>query len=205
MTAKQFDWDNYTPKHDVSIGELDDWMRDESEFGVEAMDRIYRWWRAHPERLPLITFITQEMYATAMNQAQACGHTGQEGPMGPTLLDAFQKIMGLGKESLDIEQWTASEVLCKLFEEGGELSTAMLIETGKMPHKQLKQPDEVYEEAADVIICVLDALAKIYPDQEDNITINKLLNWLYTKMKKWNDKVLVPQSETLKNSNLEVA
>lgn len=208
MTARLFNWDGYTPDNDdVSIQELSDWMYDNEEFAVEAMIRIQRWWREYGGfSRPLIKFITQDMYACALNQAQACGHRGVKGPAGPSFPDVFGKILNLGRVSMDIEQWTASEVICKLFEEGGELAQAVLIETGKMPHKKLDSPDEVYDEVADVMICALDALAKVYGGTlTDEQIANKVINSLYKKMNKWDVKVLLPQSQSLKKRNLELA
>lgn len=116
------------------------------------------------------------------------------------LPEVFDKILTLGRDSIDIEHWTASEVICKLFEEGGELSTATMIETGKMPHKKLDNPDEVFEEVADVIICALDAATKVYHEKLSGDEIKaKVIAALERKSDKWRNKVLIPQSDKVAN------
>ena len=54
-------------------------------------------------------------------------------------------------------------LLCKLTEECGELAEAVLVERGFKPHKTLK-PEAAIAEAADVLMCVLLLLGRLYPE-----------------------------------------
>lgn len=53
-------------------------------------------------------------------------------------------------------------LLCKLTEECGELAEAVLVERGFKPHKTLEQ-DAAIAEAADVLMCLLLLLGRLYP------------------------------------------
>ncbi len=53
-------------------------------------------------------------------------------------------------------------LLCKLTEECGELAEAVLVERGFKPHKTL-EPDAAIAEAADVLMCLLLLLGRLYP------------------------------------------
>lgn len=71
----------------------------------------------------------------------------------------------------------------KIMEELGEFSEALLHKLGHLPHKEMKEPIE--GEAADVIICVIDALAGAYPDlSADELTLILEIQ-LRKKSNKW--------------------
>ena len=53
-------------------------------------------------------------------------------------------------------------LLCKLTEECGELAEAVLVERGFKPHKTL-EPEAAIAEAADVLLCMLLVLSRLYP------------------------------------------
>lgn len=53
-------------------------------------------------------------------------------------------------------------LLCKLTEECGELAEAVLVERGFKPHKTLES-DAAIAEAADVLMCLLLLLGRLYP------------------------------------------
>lgn len=53
-------------------------------------------------------------------------------------------------------------LLCKLTEECGELAEAVLVEQGFKPHKTLG-PEAAIAEAADVLLCILLVLSRLYP------------------------------------------
>lgn len=66
----------------------------------------------------------------------------------------------------------------KTMEELGEFSEALLHKLGHLPHKTMKEPIE--GEAADVIICIVDALAGAYPE----LTADELSDMLKAQLKK---------------------
>lgn len=53
-------------------------------------------------------------------------------------------------------------LLCKLTEESGELAEAVLVRRGFKPHKPLPD-DAALDEAADVLMCLLLVLSRLYP------------------------------------------
>lgn len=55
-------------------------------------------------------------------------------------------------------------LLCKLTEECGELAEAVLVERGFKPHKTLER-DAAIAEAADVLMCLLLLLGRLYPNR----------------------------------------
>jgi NTP pyrophosphatase (non-canonical NTP hydrolase) len=71
----------------------------------------------------------------------------------------------------------------KLGEEFGEFSEALLHSQGLLPHKEMKEP--LVGEAADVIICTLDALAGAHPDWAPEYLIDRLNEQLDKKSDKW--------------------
>lgn len=70
----------------------------------------------------------------------------------------------------------------KIMEELGEFSEALLHKLGHLPHKTMKEPIE--GEAADVIICVVDALAGVYP----SLNADELYEMLQLQLSKKSDK-----------------
>jgi len=71
----------------------------------------------------------------------------------------------------------------KIMEELGEFSEALLHKLGMLPHKEMKEPIE--GEAADVIICVIDALAGAYPEMTAEGLTGMLEFQLGKKSLKW--------------------
>lgn len=71
----------------------------------------------------------------------------------------------------------------KTMEELGEFSEALLHKLGHLPHKVMKEPIE--GEAADVIICVIDALAGAYPELSADELSDMLKAQLKKKSQKW--------------------
>ena len=55
-------------------------------------------------------------------------------------------------------------LLCKLTEECGELAEAVLVARGFKPHKTLEE-DAAIAEAADVLMCLLLLLGRLYPER----------------------------------------
>ncbi len=55
-------------------------------------------------------------------------------------------------------------LMCKLTEEAGELAEAVLVAQGFKPHKTLPA-DAALGEAADVMLCLLLVLSRVYPEQ----------------------------------------
>lgn len=80
----------------------------------------------------------------------------------------------------------------KTMEELGEFSEALLHKLGHLPHKTMKEPIE--GEAADIIICVIDALAGAYPELTPNELAAILTTQLSIKSQKW-VRVMASRSE----------
>ena len=104
--------------------------------------------------------------------------------------------------------------LAKLFEEGGEFSETVMHKLGYLPHKTPKETP--FGEAADVIICLIDTLASVYPELSPGWIAEALENHIEAKRKKWQQVVIEPQNaqvdlayrkalqDTKDNWNLEV-
>ena len=71
----------------------------------------------------------------------------------------------------------------KAMEELGEFSEALLHKLGHLPHKTMKEPIE--GEAADVIICIIDALAGAYPELSADELHKMLKAQVEKKSQKW--------------------
>jgi hypothetical protein len=80
---------------------------------------------------------------------------------------------------------STSEVYMKLMEELGEFSTATLIASGKMPHKQLDGEYQPIEECVDVIILVLDIINTLYPELTSEEIHQKINEFIPIKISKW--------------------
>lgn len=81
------------------------------------------------------------------------------------------------------EPMTATELALKGSEESGEFSCAVLVETGAIRHKSLKEP--AFGEAADTILCMVSSLAKLYPDMTPEEVAQELAKWLHIKQLKY--------------------
>ena len=104
-----------------------------------------------------------------------------------SLNEIFNNIIALGR-TVDPEKWTPSDVLAKLLEEAGELSTAIQIKRGKMPSKTQDDGEEI-DECADVINCAIDAISQVNRELSTDEIINKLMNSLIKKNMKWASRI----------------
>jgi hypothetical protein len=80
--------------------------------------------------------------------------------------------------------------LGKLFEEGGEFSETVLHNQGYLPHKTPKESP--FGEAADVLICLVDTLASLYPELSPERIGEILESQLLIKRGKWQRVVIDP-------------
>lgn len=71
----------------------------------------------------------------------------------------------------------------KLMEEVGEFAETVLVAHGYLKHKTPKERPE--GEAADVIICVLDTLAGVYPQFDPSDILYLLMKQIKLKRAKW--------------------
>lgn len=74
-------------------------------------------------------------------------------------------------------------LVVKLMEEVGEFAEAFNHSKGNLPHKTMKE--NIEGEAADVIICALSVLARVYKDKSPNEIIDILTLQLKLKSDKW--------------------
>lgn len=81
------------------------------------------------------------------------------------------------------ERMTPTELGLKGSEEYGEFAQAVLVETGGITHKTLKEPS--FGEAADVILCMMSSLAKLYDTMSPEEVSAELAKWLYMKQAKY--------------------
>lgn len=72
----------------------------------------------------------------------------------------------------------------KLSEEHGEFSEAMLKDLGFLKHKE-REPNELMHEAADMVLVLLAALAKHYPENHHEDIAEALSTAIDTKMEKY--------------------
>lgn len=84
--------------------------------------------------------------------------------------------------------WSVSDVLSKSIEELGEFSEATQIERGKITNKPRKE-NETFFEAADVMICVIDALARTHKNMTETEICENLKDAVTVKIDKWVSKV----------------
>ena len=90
--------------------------------------------------------------------------------------------------------------LAKLFEEGGEFSETVMHQQGFLPHKTPKETP--FGEAADVIICLVDTLASLYPDLSPSWISEALQNHIEAKREKWQRVVIDPQNKEFEKYGL---
>ena len=92
-------------------------------------------------------------------------------------------------QPLDVDLgWTIGDVLAQLLQETGEFSEQVMIRAGKLPHKE-PEHEGVFLEAADAINCIVDAVAKLYPNDSPSEVLTKLSNAIDKKSDIWVDKV----------------
>lgn len=99
-------------------------------------------------------------------------------------------------QTREFEPMTATELALKGSEESGEFSCAVLVETGAIRHKSLKEP--TFGEAADTILCQVSALAKLYPDMSPAEIAEELAKWLHIKQLKYD--ILLQGHEAARNA-----
>lgn len=95
----------------------------------------------------------------------------------------IKKLFTIAKSSDN--NWTPLIRNSKLMEEVGEFSEALLHKLGHLPHKTMKEPIE--GEAADIILCVIDTLAGVYPDLTTDELHDMLELQLAKKSTKWKE------------------
>jgi NTP pyrophosphatase (non-canonical NTP hydrolase) len=98
------------------------------------------------------------------------------------------EIMTVGSRSI---RGDSSYILSYFMQEAGELSEAAQIRAGEILHKKLKHREQVYEEAADSIICILDLVRAAYAKDlkqgkiDHDKLMGKVLEWIPRKLRKW--------------------
>lgn len=80
-----------------------------------------------------------------------------------------------------LETADAVTLLAKLFEEGGELAEATLIDAGFCQHKA-DLTEKAMGECADVLICTLGIMAKL--NQHQNLTTTQLIDLFRVQLNK---------------------
>ena len=83
-----------------------------------------------------------------------------------TFIGKLNEVKNYAQKANENTLWTSESALLKLNEEVGEVSEALLVETGLMPHKKLSE--DSYSEAIDVILCLLD----VFRDAPINVQFN---------------------------------
>ena len=86
--------------------------------------------------------------------------------------------------------WDISDVFRKSMEELGEFSEACMIREGKIQDKGNVTDDDIIAEAADVSICILDALARSLPHRSASEIFTLYLYYLNKKSDKWESKLI---------------
>ncbi len=93
----------------------------------------------------------------------------------------FSTLFEIAKSN--VNTWPPLVRNAKLMEEVGEFSEALLHKLGHLPHKTMKEPIE--GEAADIILCVIDTLAGVYPELSAEELRTMLETQLTKKSQKW--------------------
>jgi len=81
--------------------------------------------------------------------------------------------------------WTISDTFTKGIEEFGEFSEACMIRLGKLKTKDPVTDDDIVAEAADITICILDALARVLPNKSASELFVLFGYMLEKKSDKW--------------------
>lgn len=111
------------------------------------------------------------------------------------MLKESRRIAGMA-EKLD---WEIADVIAKATEELGEFSTAVQIKNGKIRNKTNDHEYAPFDEGADVLICVLDAISRSYPDMPASQVYCLFLHWMNKKCQKWVNKVEKEYQEVILN------
>lgn len=104
--------------------------------------------------------------------------------------DAIYDTIILSRQIQPIEEkmgWAISDVIAKLFEEAGEFSEAVQIERGMINKK--REYDAPFYEAADSMICIIDALSRLYPSRSPSQICTLLHHALRRKGGIWKNKM----------------
>lgn len=80
---------------------------------------------------------------------------------------------------------TISDKAVKLGEEVGEFNQAVLFEQGKLPHKNITE--SAAGEGADIMLCIIDVLAKLYPHESPEGLMRIMENEIARKLIKWKE------------------
>jgi len=94
-----------------------------------------------------------------------------------------EQLARVARQARQYERMNPTELALKAGEEQGEFATAVLVETGAITHKTLKEPS--FGEAADVLLCHMSALAKLYPRMTDEEIAAELTRWIHIKQAKY--------------------
>jgi NTP pyrophosphatase (non-canonical NTP hydrolase) len=89
------------------------------------------------------------------------------------------------RRTSNMSTWSPTDRLAKAMEELGEVSTAVMILTGKLKHKKLDEP--LVGEVADVMICLLDVLFSMHKDESNEELEEMLVQALFRKSGKWRE------------------
>lgn len=98
----------------------------------------------------------------------------------PALEDQLARVV---RQARQYETMNPTELALKAGEEQGEFATAVLVETGAITHKTLKEP--AFGEAADVLLCHIASLAKLNPDMTAEEIAEELARWVCIKQGKY--------------------
>lgn len=100
--------------------------------------------------------------AAGVAEGTAQARIGADIATGLTMSIPAESFVSALQIYADHERMDPLMLLCKLTEECGELAEAVLVERGFKPHKTL-EPEAAIAEAADVLLCLLLVLSRLYP------------------------------------------
>jgi len=105
--------------------------------------------------------------------------------------DAMFDTIKLSRELQPLNEavdWTIADSQIKITEEVGEFAEAVMIERGKITNKP-RIMDAPFYEAADSIQCILDVLARVYPNMSPAQLCTLVHHAINKKNEKWAAKV----------------
>lgn len=97
--------------------------------------------------------------------------------------------------------WEVAEIIAQSTQEMGEFSEASMIKNGTIRHKELEHDNHPFEEAADTMICIMDALSRLYPHMPASQVYCTFLYWMTRKTDKWVNKVEKEYDEVIGNGS----
>ena len=101
------------------------------------------------------------------------------------LLKASREVTPMAK-AID---WSISDTLAKSTEELGEFAEAVMVRSGKLKNKMAEHEYAPVDEAADVLICLMDSLTRLYPDKSPSELYCLFLYYVEKKTQKWVNKL----------------